>query len=158
MGTPFSNTRRVTSRSFSQFFPPFLRPVPLRPASPSLPPTSALLDSTMEPSQEHMEHMLPPTHHMLMLGLHTEHLSQPSMLDPSLLDQLLLLPQSPLPPMLLHTLLHLLPSLLLLPLPHMLLLQLLLLLLFLLDLFLPSSRLRMNLEMLLMDTRTSTVP
>merc|ERR1711935_223277 len=35
---------------------------------------------------------------------------------------------------------------------------LLLLLLFLLDLFLPSSRLRMNLEMLLMDTRTSTVP
>merc|ERR1712123_85570 len=59
-------------------------------------------------------------------------------------------------------LLHLLPSPLLLPLPHMLLLQLLLLLLllllFLLDLFLPSSRLRMNLEMLLMDTRTSTVP
>merc|ERR1712021_245671 len=39
-----------------------------------------------------------------------------------------------------------------------LLLLLLLLLLFLLDLFLPSSRLRMNLEMLLMDTRTSTVP
>merc|ERR1711935_488275 len=35
---------------------------------------------------------------------------------------------------------------------------LLLLLLFLLDLFLPRSRLRMNLEMLLMDTRTSTVP
>merc|ERR1711935_599573 len=162
MGTPFSNTRRVTSRSFSQFFPPFLQPVPLRPASPSLPPTSALLDSTTEPSQDHMEHMLPPTHHMLMLGLHTEHLSQLSMLDHSLLDQLLLLPQSPLPPMLLPTLLHLLPSLLLLPLPHMLLLQLLLLLLllllFLLDLFLPSSRLRMNLEMLLMDTRTSTVP
>merc|ERR1711935_895562 len=151
MGTPFSNTRRVTSRSFSQFFPPFLQPVPLRPASPSLPPTSALLDSTTEPSQDHMEHMLPPMHHMLMLGLHTEHLSQLSMLDHSLLDQLLL-----------HTLLHLLPSLLLLLLPHMLLLQLLLLLLllllFLLDLFLPSSRLRMNLEMLLMDTRTSTVP
>merc|ERR1712021_276791 len=39
-----------------------------------------------------------------------------------------------------------------------LLLLLLLLLLFLLDLFLPSSRLRMNLEMLLMDTKTSTVP
>merc|ERR1711935_109158 len=165
MGTPFSNTRRVTSRSFSQFFPPFLQPVPLRPASPSLPPTSALLDSTTEPSQDHMEHMLPPTHHMLMLGLHTVHLSQPSTLDHSLLDQLMLLPQLKLltqPPMLLHTLLHLLPSLLLLPLPHMLLLQLLLLLLllllFLLDLFLPSSRLRMNLEMLLMDTRTSTVP
>merc|ERR1711935_677992 len=131
MGTPFSNTRRVTSWSFSQFFPPFLRPVPLRPASPSLPPTSALLDSTTEPSQDHMEHMLPPTHHMLMLGLHTEHLSQLSMLDHSLLDQMLLL---------------------------QLLLLLLLLLLFLLDLFLPSSRLRMNLEMLLMDTRTSTVP
>merc|ERR1711935_892246 len=131
MGTPFSNTRRVTSRSFSQFFPPFLQPVPLRPASPSLPPTSALLDSTTEPSQDHMEHMLPPTHHMLMLGLHTDHLSQPSMLDHSLLDQLLLL---------------------------QLLLLLLLLLLFLLDLFLPSSRPRMNLEMLLMDTRTSTVP
>merc|ERR1711935_290690 len=142
MGTPFSNTRRVTSRSFSQFFPPFLRPVPLRPASPSLPPTSALLDSTTEPSQDHMEHMLPPTHHMLMLGLHTDHLSQPSMLDHSLLDQLLLLPQSPLPPMLLLQLL----------------LLLLLLLLVLLDLFLPSSRLRMNLEMLLMDARTSTVP
>merc|ERR1711935_1185968 len=160
MGTPFSNTRRVTSRSFSQFFPPFLQPVPLRPASPSLPPTSALLDSTTEPSQDHMEHMLPPMHHMLMLGLHTEHLSQLSMLDHSLLDQLLLLPTQP--PILLHTLLPLLPSLLLLPLPHMLLLQLLLLLLllllFLLDLFLPSSRLRMNLEMLLMDTRTSTVP
>merc|ERR1711935_884661 len=135
MGTPFSNTRRVTSRSFSQFFPPFLQPVPLRPASPSLPPTSALLDSTTEPSQDHMEHMLPPMHHMLMLGLHTEHLSQLSMLDHSLLDQLLLLPQSPLSTMLLP-----------------------LLLLFLLDLFLPSSRLRMNLEMLLMDTRTSTVP
>merc|ERR1711935_613232 len=101
MGTPFSNTRRVTSRSFSQFFPPSLKPVPLRPASPSLPPTSALLDSTTEPSQDHMEHMLPPTHHMLILGLHTEHLSQPSMLDHSLLDQLLLPPQSPLPPMLL---------------------------------------------------------
>merc|ERR1711935_76759 len=162
MGTPFSNTRRVTSRSFSQFFPPSLKPVPLRPASPSLPPTSALLDSTTEPSQDHMEHMLPPTQHMLMLSLHMEHLSQPSMLDPSLLDQLLLLPQLPLLPMLLPTLLHLLPSPLLLPLPHMLLLQLLLLLLllllFLLDLFLPSSRLRMNLEMLLMDTRTSTVP
>merc|ERR1711935_572130 len=142
MGTPFSNTRRVTSRSFSQFFPPFLQPVPLRPASPSLPPTSALLDSTTEPSQDHMEHMLPPAHHMLMLGLHTEHLSQLLMLDHSLLDQLLLLPQSPLPPMLLP----------------LLLLLLLLLLLFLLDLFLPSSRLRMNLEMLLMDTRTSTVP
>merc|ERR1711935_933444 len=101
MGTPFSNTRRVTSRSFSQFFPPFLQPVPLRPASPSLPPTSALLDSTTEPSQDHMEHMLPPTNHMLMLSLHTEHLSQPSTLDHSLLDQLLLLPQLPLLPMLL---------------------------------------------------------
>merc|ERR1711892_329638 len=117
--------------------------------------------------------MLPPTHHMSMLGLHTEHLSQPSMLDHSLLDLLLLLPQLPpmllplstmllpllllltQPPMLLHTRLHLLPSLMLLP---QLLLLLPLLLPFLPDLFLPSSRLRMNLEMLLMDTRTSTVP
>merc|ERR1711935_527974 len=116
MGTPFSNTRRVTSWSFSQFFPPSLKPVPLRPASPSLPPTSALRDSTTEPSQDHMEHMLPPTQHTLMLSLHMEHLSQPSMLDPSLLDQLLPLPQLPLLPMLLP-LLYLLPlSTMLLPL------------------------------------------
>merc|ERR1712025_962342 len=165
-----------------QLFPPCWPRVPLRLASPSLPPTSALLVSTMESWQQ--EHMLPPMPPMLMLSLPMELPSQPSMLDPSplalsqllplllpppllppmlllpwlLLPLLLLLPQ---PPMLLLTLLPPLPSLLLLPQLLTLLPQLLLLLLLLLpslDLSPLSSRLRMSSEMLPMVTRTSTVP
>merc|ERR1712025_528069 len=113
-----------------QLFPPCWPRVLLRLASPSLPPTSALLVSTMESWLQ--EHMLPPMPPMLMLSLPMELPSQPSMLDPSplALSQLLPLPLPPplLPPMLLLPLLLLLPSLLLLPQLLMLLPQLLLLL------------------------------
>merc|ERR1712025_758848 len=99
-----------------QLFPPCWPRVPLRLASPSLPPTSALLVSTMESWQQ--EHMLPPMPPMLMLSLPMELPSQPSILDPSPLALSQLLPLL-LPP---------LPSLLLLPQLRTLLPQLLLLL------------------------------